>query len=92
MLLRAAVPARGHVFRVSSARGLRAIRSGDDAVRSRGVSGVIVRILAFILIVGGSLGALLGYSVARWLDRRRQREDWRRETEWLDPDDPKRRP
>ena len=53
---------------------------------------MIVRILALILIVGGSLGALIGYSVARWLDRRRQREDWRRETEWLAPEDPKRRP
>jgi membrane protein DedA with SNARE-associated domain len=71
---------------------LRAIRSGDEAERSRGVSAVIVRILAFIVIVGGSLGALLGYSVASWLDRRRQREDWRRETEWLAPEDPKRRP
>ena len=69
-----------------------AIRSGDDVVRSRDVSAVIVRILALILIVGGSLGALIGYSVARWLDRRREREDWRRETEWLAPEDPKRRP
>jgi membrane protein YqaA with SNARE-associated domain len=53
---------------------------------------VIVRILAFILIVGGSLGALAGYGVARWLDRRREREIWRRETEWLAAEDRKRRP
>ena len=53
---------------------------------------MIVRILALILIVGGSLGALIGYSVARWLDWRREREDWRRETEWLAREDPKRRP
>ena len=58
----------------------------------KNLTAVIVRILALILIVGGSLGALIGYSVARWLDRRREREDWRRETEWLAPEDPKRRP
>ena len=39
---------------------------------------MIVRILALILIVGGTLGALIGWSVARWLDRRREREEWRR--------------
>ena len=48
---------------------------------------MIVRVLAVIVIVGGSLGALLGYGVARWLDARREREDWRRETEWLAPED-----
>jgi hypothetical protein len=48
---------------------------------------VIVRVLAVILIVGGSIGMLAGYGVARWLDRRREREDWRRETEWLAPED-----
>jgi membrane protein YqaA with SNARE-associated domain len=53
---------------------------------------VIVRILALILIVGGSLGALGGWAVARWLDRRRERENWRRETEWLAPEDRERRP
>jgi membrane protein YqaA with SNARE-associated domain len=50
---------------------------------------VIVRILALILIVGGTLGALAGWAVARWLDRRRERENWRRETEWLAPEDRK---
>jgi membrane protein YqaA with SNARE-associated domain len=69
-----------------------AIRSGDEAVRSRDVSAVILRILALILIVGGGLGALLGYAVARRLDQRRQREDLRRETEWLAHEDPKRPP
>jgi hypothetical protein len=53
---------------------------------------VIIRVLAIILIVGGSLGALLGWVVARWLDRRREREDWRRETEWLAPEDHEHRP
>jgi hypothetical protein len=53
---------------------------------------VIVRVLALILIVGGSLGALGGYAVARWLDARREREEWRRETEWLAPKDPTHRP
>ena len=48
---------------------------------------MIVRVLVVILIVGGSLGALLGYGVARWLDGRREREDWRRDTEWLAPED-----
>jgi len=44
-------------------------------------------VLAVILIVGGSLGALAGWGVARWLDRRREREEWRRETAWLAPED-----
>ena len=52
---------------------------------------MIIRVLAVILIVGGSLGALVGYGVARWLDRRREREEWRRETEWLAPEDHERR-
>jgi membrane protein YqaA with SNARE-associated domain len=69
-----------------------AIRSGDGAVPSRDVSAVIVRIAALILIVGGGLGALLGYAVAHWLDQRRKREEWRRETEWLGHEDPERRP
>jgi membrane protein YqaA with SNARE-associated domain len=51
------------------------------------VLAVIIRVLAVILIVGGSLGALAGWGVARWLDRRREREEWRRETAWLAPED-----
>jgi membrane protein DedA with SNARE-associated domain len=53
---------------------------------------VIVRVLAIILIVGGSIGALTGYGVARWLDRRRQRKAWQRETAWLARDRDARRP
>jgi membrane protein YqaA with SNARE-associated domain len=53
---------------------------------------MIVRVLVVILIVGGSLGALLGYGVAHWLDQRREREEWRRETEWLAPEDHEHRP
>jgi membrane protein YqaA with SNARE-associated domain len=52
----------------------------------------VIRILALIVIVGGSLGALAGYCVARWLDRRREREEWRRETQWLADEDRERRP
>ena len=48
---------------------------------------MIWRILAFIVIGGGMLGAVAGYLVVRWLDARRQREEWRRETEWLAPGD-----
>jgi len=53
---------------------------------------MIVRVLVVILIVGGTLGALAGWGVARWLDRRREREEWRRETEWLAREDHERRP
>jgi membrane protein YqaA with SNARE-associated domain len=48
---------------------------------------MIVRILAVIVIVGGLLGGLAGYGVVRWLDARRRREEWRRDTEWLAPPD-----
>ena len=44
---------------------------------------MIWRVLALILIVGGMLGALIGYAVVRWLDARRRLELWRRDTEWL---------
>jgi membrane protein YqaA with SNARE-associated domain len=44
---------------------------------------MILRILAFIVIIGGTLGALGGYCMVRWLDRRRERADWERATEWL---------
>jgi hypothetical protein len=44
---------------------------------------MILRVLGAILLGGGALGALAGYGVARWLDSRRRRADWRRETEWL---------
>jgi hypothetical protein len=47
---------------------------------------MIFRVIAVIVIVGGTLGALAGYSVVRWLDRRRRRADWERETEWLAPE------
>jgi membrane protein YqaA with SNARE-associated domain len=47
----------------------------------------MIRALALIVIVGGILGALSGWCVVRWLDARRQREEWRRETEWLAPSD-----
>jgi membrane-associated phospholipid phosphatase len=48
---------------------------------------MIWRAIALIVIVGGILGALAGWLVIRWLDARRQREAWRRETEWLSPTD-----
>jgi hypothetical protein len=47
----------------------------------------MIRVIALIVVVGGLLGALAGYCVVRWLDARRRREDWRRETEWLAPTD-----
>jgi membrane-associated phospholipid phosphatase len=48
---------------------------------------MIWRAIALIVIVGGIFGALAGWLVIRWLDARRQREAWRRETEWLSPTD-----
>lgn len=53
---------------------------------------MIVRILAVIVLVGGSIGALVGYSMVRWLDARRRRADWERETEWLSRESEERRP
>ena len=53
---------------------------------------MILRILALILLVGGSIGALVGYAVVRWLDARRQRADWERETEWLSRQSQERQP
>lgn len=47
----------------------------------------MIRAIALIVIVGGILGALAGYAVVRWLDARRRREDWKRDTEWLAPSD-----
>ena len=45
---------------------------------------VILRILVVpSCLVGGSIGALVGYAMVRWLDARRQRTDWDHDTEWL---------
>ncbi len=44
---------------------------------------MILRVLAFIVIIGGTIGALGGYCMVRWLDGRRKRADWERATEWL---------
>jgi membrane protein YqaA with SNARE-associated domain len=44
---------------------------------------MILRVIAFIVIIGGTLGALGGYCMVRWLDKRRQHADWERDTEWL---------
>ena len=52
---------------------------------------MIVRVLAIIVLVGGTIGALAGYCVVRWLDGRRRRADWERETEWLSRESHERR-
>jgi hypothetical protein len=53
---------------------------------------MILRVFAVIVLIGGSVGALVGYSLVRWLDGRRRRADWERETEWLSRESHERRP
>lgn len=53
---------------------------------------MILRILVIILLVGGTIGALVGYTMVRWLDGRRRRADWERETEWLSGESQERQP
>ena len=53
---------------------------------------MILRILVVILLVGGTIGALVGYLMVRWLDARRRRADWERETEWLSRESQERHP
>jgi membrane protein YqaA with SNARE-associated domain len=53
---------------------------------------MILRILVIILLVGGTIGALVGYGMVRWLDDRRRHADWERETEWLSRESQEREP